>query len=175
MYPTLTVQHLEIKKQNSQVEQCTTQDGDVGCKARWSTSWASLEATGCRHWASASIASPWWLRWLTILVKNTQHWQKTIFRNLTYGRLRPKATRTLYPKSDRLLSSLMQQASFKCETPQLELKSSQTFLCIKRCERTKSQKVIKQLRILLKKEAYMCATSCKDVKDLDPCNMANTS
>ena len=25
----------------------------AGCIARWSTSWASLKATGCCHWASA--------------------------------------------------------------------------------------------------------------------------
>ena len=32
------------------------------------------------------------------------------------------------PKTDPLLSSLMWQASFKCETPRLELKSLQSFL-----------------------------------------------
>jgi len=37
-----------------------------------------------------------------------------------------------------LLSSLMQWASFKCEMPRLELKSSRTFLAIKCCQRTKS-------------------------------------
>ena len=31
----------------------------------------------------------------------------------------------------------MQRASFKCETPRFKLKSSRTFLAIKRCERTK--------------------------------------
>jgi hypothetical protein len=40
-----------------------------------------------------------------------------------YGRPNPKAMRILYPKMDSLLSSLMRQASFKCEMPQLELKS----------------------------------------------------
>ena len=83
--------------------------------------------------------------------------------------------RISYPKSDHLLSSLMRQAWFKCEMPQLELKSSGAFLHIKLCEQTKSQKVIKQSRSLLKKVAHMCTTSGKDVKDLDPCNMANTS
>jgi hypothetical protein len=40
----------------------------------------------------------------------------------------------------------MQQALFKCETPRLELKSSQSFLAIKRCQRTKIRKVIKLAR-----------------------------
>jgi hypothetical protein len=40
----------------------------------------------------------------------------------------------------------MQQASFKCETPRLELKSSAKFLAIKRCQGTKSKKVIKLAR-----------------------------
>jgi hypothetical protein len=43
--------------------------------------------------------------------------------------------------------------------PRLELKSSQTFICIKRCEWTKSQKVIKRSQISLKKVAHMCATT----------------
>ena len=36
----------------------------------------------------------------------------------------------------------MWQASCKCETPGLELKSSQTFLAIKRCEGTKLEKLL---------------------------------
>ena len=68
--------------------------------------------------------------------------------------------RILYPKSDPLLSSLMQQASFESAMPQLELKSSSTFLCIKRCERTKIGKDIKRSRIsIYKLAANMCATS----------------
>jgi len=42
-----------------------------------------------------------------------------------------------------LLSSLKQQASFKSETPRLELKSWRTFLAIKCCQQTKIRKVIK--------------------------------
>ena len=30
---------------------------------QWSTSRASLEATGCRHQSSACVASPWWPPW----------------------------------------------------------------------------------------------------------------
>ena len=37
------------------------------------------------------------------------------------------------PKTNPLLSSSMRQASFKCDTPRLELKSSRSFLAIKRC------------------------------------------
>ncbi len=58
--------------------------------------------------------------------------------------------RISYPKTDHLLRSLLQRASFKCETPQLELKSLRSFLAIKRCQRTKSKKVIKQSRSSLK-------------------------
>jgi hypothetical protein len=36
----------------------------------------------------------------------------------------------------------MRQVSFKCEVPRLELKSSQSFLAIKRCQRTKSKKFL---------------------------------
>jgi hypothetical protein len=36
----------------------------------------------------------------------------------------------------------MRRASFKCETPQLKLKSSRTFLAIKRCEGTKIGKLL---------------------------------
>ena len=36
----------------------------------------------------------------------------------------------------------MQQVSFKCETPQLELKSLWTFLAVKHSQRTKNGKVI---------------------------------
>ena len=44
------------------------------------------------------------------------------------------------------ISSSMRQVLFKCEMPQLELESSATFLAIKRCQRKKIGKVIKQSR-----------------------------
>jgi len=70
---------------------------------------------------------------------------KTIFSHLPYGRPKPNSMRILGPEMDPLLTSSMQQAS-KCKRPQLELKSSATFLSktIKRCERTKIEKVIKR-------------------------------
>jgi hypothetical protein len=40
---------------------------------QWSTSRASLEATGCRHWASARIKTPRQPPWSTISVENTKH------------------------------------------------------------------------------------------------------
>ena len=65
---------------------------------------------------------------------------------------------------DPLLRSSMQQASFKCETPRLELKSSRSFLSIEHCQRTKSKKVIKQSRSSIYKLAHIiCATSGKAV------------
>ncbi len=42
---------------------------DAGHFARWSTSRASLEATGCRHRASACAVSPRRPPWSTILNK----------------------------------------------------------------------------------------------------------
>jgi len=62
-----------------------------------------------------------------------------------------------YPKTDPLIRSSMRRASFKCETQWLELKSSRSFLAIKRCQRTKSKKVIKRSRRPLKSWAHICA------------------
>ena len=61
--------------------------------------------------------------------------------------------------------SSMRQASFKCETPRLKLKSSRTILAIKRCERTKIGKVIKQSRSSKLRWAHdICAHSRIPVK-----------
>jgi hypothetical protein len=46
---------------------------DVGHIAKWSTPWASLEATGCRLRVSACIASSRRPPWSTILAKNTNN------------------------------------------------------------------------------------------------------
>jgi hypothetical protein len=51
----------------------------------------------------------------------------------------------------------MRQALFKCETPRLKLKSLRTFLAIKRCERKKIGKVIKQSRSSKLRWAHICA------------------
>ena len=40
---------------------------DVGRIAQWSTSRASLKATGCRHRSSACAVLPWRLSWSTNL------------------------------------------------------------------------------------------------------------
>jgi hypothetical protein len=59
----------------------------------------------------------------------------------------------------------MQQALFKCEMPQLELKSLWSFLAIKRCQGTKSKKVIKLARSSLIKVAHViCANRGISVK-----------
>ena len=47
--------------------------------ARWSTSRASLEATGCRHRASACAVSPRRPPWSTNSLYNTKHYQNTAF------------------------------------------------------------------------------------------------
>ena len=61
--------------------------------------------------------------------------------------------------------SSMQQALFKCETPRLKLKSSQTFLAIKRCEGTTIGKVIKHLRSSKLRWSHICAHSCIPVNE----------
>ena len=58
----------------------------------------------------------------------------------------------------------MWQALFKCEMPRLKLKSSRTYLAIKRCERTKIGKVIKRSRSKLL-WAHICAHSRIPVND----------
>ena len=65
--------------------------------------------------------------------------------------------RISYPKTDPRLSSSMRQASFKCETLRLELKSSAKFLAIKCCQRTKFGKVIKLANSSSFKWPHICA------------------
>jgi hypothetical protein len=65
--------------------------------------------------------------------------------------------RISYPKTDPLLSLSMRQASFKCETPRLELKSSRSFLAIKRFQWTESKKVFNRSQSSLKSWAHICA------------------
>ncbi len=50
---------------------------NVGHIAQWSTSRASLEATGCRYWLSACAVLPRQLPWSTNLNKTTQNTNKT--------------------------------------------------------------------------------------------------
>jgi len=45
--------------------------------AQWSTSGASLEATGCRHWLSACAVSPRWPPWS----KNSNQTHKTLTKH----------------------------------------------------------------------------------------------
>ena len=56
-----------------------TQRYNAGRIARWSTSGASLDATGCRHRLSACAVSLQRPPWSAISVENTKHYQKTIF------------------------------------------------------------------------------------------------
>jgi hypothetical protein len=61
----------------------------------------------------------------------------------------------------------MRQALFKCEMPRLKLKSSRSFLAIKRWQRTKSKKVIKHLRSSKLRWAHICAHSRIPVKEIE--------
>jgi hypothetical protein len=72
-------------------------------------------------------------------VETTQNTNKTQLLASYYITFRALViSENFIPQMDPLLSSLMQQASFKCETTRLELKSSQSFLVIKRCQQTKN-------------------------------------
>jgi hypothetical protein len=128
---------------------------NAGRIARWSTSRASLEATGCRHWSSACAVlprrPPWWTnsnethKTLTkhnFLLATTVHFDRGLFM------------RILGPEMYPLLSSSMRQALFKVEMPRLEPpKSSRTFPAIKHCQGTRSKK------LLIDPKARMCAIS----------------
>ncbi len=82
---------------------------------------------------------------------NTQNTNKTQFLASNYGTFWSLVVcENFNLKTNPLFSSLMQQASCKWETPQFELKSSCTFLAIKRCQRTKLGKVIKLTRSSIK-------------------------
>jgi len=69
---------------------------DTGRIARWSTSGASLEATGCRHWSNACAVSPCRPPWS----KNLNQTHKTLTKYNLFVRIS-------YPKTDPLLSSSM--------------------------------------------------------------------
>ena len=89
---------------------------------------------------------------------NTQNTNNTQLLASNYGTFRSLVVcENFNPKTDPLCSSSMQQASCKCETSRLELKSSAKFLAIKRCQRTKFGKVIQLARSLIFKWAHICA------------------
>jgi len=50
---------------------------NTGRIAQWSTSRASLKATGCRHWVSACAVLPWQLPWLA----NSNETHKTLTKH----------------------------------------------------------------------------------------------
>jgi hypothetical protein len=58
---------------------------DAGCIARWSTSRASLEATGSRHRASACAVLPQQPPWLTNTLKTHKTLNKKLFLASDYG------------------------------------------------------------------------------------------
>jgi hypothetical protein len=74
---------------------------------------------------------------------NTQNTNKSQRVASNYGTFRSIVVcEDFNPETDPLLSSLMWRALCKWEMPRLELKSSATFLAIKRCQRTKFGKVL---------------------------------
>ena len=107
----------------------------------------------CRHHIAPVAAMVDEFEW------NTQNTNKTQLFAINYGTFQSLVVcENFNPKMDPLISSSMRQASCTCETSWLELKSSRTFLAIKRCEGTKIGKVIKQSRslILMNKSVARC-------------------
>ena len=99
------------------------QQYDVGRIARWSTSRASLKATGCRHQASACAILSRWPPWSKKLNKTHKTLTKHNFsQHLQYISL-----------ASCLWDPLLSLCVNKCEIPRLELESSANFLAIKRC------------------------------------------
>jgi hypothetical protein len=58
---------------------------NAGCIAQWSTSRASLEATGCRHWASACAVFFPAAAMVDEFVEKTQNTNKTQLLASNYG------------------------------------------------------------------------------------------
>ena len=112
--------------------------------AQWGTSWASLEATGCRHRASACTTLLPRPPWSTNSLQNTKHQQKTIFSSPTYGLLQTKAKShgDVVPQngpSTQLIdaTSCVEKGDTTIGAEGLRA----TFLSIKHCQRTKVGKV----------------------------------
>ena len=108
------------------------------------------------HWMPSSVKSLLHIAPAATMVNkfewNTQNINKTQLLASNYGTFRLLVVcENFHPKTDPLLSSSMQQASCKCETPRFELKISLKFLPIKRCQRTKFGKVIKLTQSSIKK------------------------
>ena len=132
---------------------------DAGHIARWSTSRASLEATGCHHRASACTVSPRrppWSKNLNQTQKTLDNKTQLLASNGTFQLL--DVCENFNPKTNPLLSSSMQQAWCKYETPRLELESSATFIVIKRCHWTKIGKVNKQSQRLIYRHNRLVVT-----------------
>jgi hypothetical protein len=118
---------------------------------------ASLEATGCCHWASACIVLPRRPPWPTIVVKNTKHYQKTIFSYRSqklWEFCTPKQTLYSAHQCNKLRS--MWNAALGAEEL-ADISMYQTLWG------EKIGKVIKQSRISIYKLAHMRATSGKAV------------
>jgi hypothetical protein len=99
------------------------------------------------HWMSPSVECLRRIAPTTAMVDkfkwNTQNTNKTQLLASNYSTFRSLVVCEIFnPKTDPLLSSSMQQASYKCETPQLELDSSATFLAIKRCPGQNLEKLL---------------------------------
>ncbi len=79
---------------------------DAGCIARWNTSRASLEATGCRHWVSACARIDLAAAMVDKFVETTQNTNKAQFLASNYGTFQLLVVcENFNPKTDPLLSS----------------------------------------------------------------------
>ncbi len=93
-------------------------------------------------------------------VEAAQNTNKTHFLASNYCTFRALVISVNFIPQNGPSTQLIDAPSFVCETTRLELESSRWFLAIKCCQRTKSEKVIKQLRSSLKSWAHICAHSC---------------
>ena len=123
--------------------------------ARWSTSRASLETTGCRHWSSAyNCYSELW----STLNKRRCYWWVWACRCYICQEALGLYSRTC---RDGMNCQCVIERRENCWTirdcprPRLELESSAKFLAIKHCQRSKIWKIIKLAQSSFFKWAHM--------------------
>ncbi len=90
---------------------------NAGRITQWRTSWASLEATGCRHWASACAVLPQWLPRSSNLAANTEIQTMHNFYLATYGTINCKICEN-FVHQNRPSTQLINRGSFQVFPPE---------------------------------------------------------
>jgi hypothetical protein len=142
---------------------CRWIDGNFDCRGN-----AAVRRGGWSHWMPRSVKCSHSIApaaaMVNKFVEKTQNANKTQLEASNYGTFWALVvSENFIPKTNPLISSSMRQASCKCKTPWLELKSLRLFLAIKCWNRKKTKKVIKRSRSSIYKLAHMCATRRKAV------------